>query len=482
MAKSAATPVVKRAIQRIFRDDSGALGYTLIDLQTMQPVTDPTGYKIINQYDSHVEEVTDVSEPDAPKSEAAQIRQETVDAVKEQEAARESRGDESDRGNYTTSGTGDRSSATLSGSGGKSTAGGGTSFAKSFTDSASRPLAMDNEAKAPQGVTDYGPTGLLSDENANRKGPSLTPAIANEKVGFATPKDPTKTRESKSQGINYNKAGDWTKGMGQETIDVANRLGGAMGSMDMTSATRSHAHNKAVGGAANSSHLPEHGGAFDVSTRGMTDDEKQHAVEMGRLSGASRIGTYKDGSLHFDTRSGFAGVQQPGGIKTVDGTYGMYDYTGVNAASRAPGWFTKGMTQDTFAPTPFGPDEKNPNTKMRASTEDTSVAQEKIDSVAAGLNKDPTKTQFTREEMENFTPAQASYYGYTKPTPEEVQRTAMVAAGEISQATLDKALAGNPEALQHVGNFVSIVDNRGCIRIVSKHLMLLPSSRLLMPG
>ena len=73
--------------------------------------------------------------------------------------------------------------------------------------------------------------------------------------------------------------------------------------LTITSADRSEAHNKAVGGAAGSQHL-QPGKALDISLAGLTEEQKQkvyqHFLNDSRVGG---IGFYAD-HLHIDARGG----------------------------------------------------------------------------------------------------------------------------------------------------------------------------------
>lgn len=441
MAEPAKT---KRAIQRIMRDDQGRLAYILIDLDTMQPVRDPKDYRIINQFSSHVEEVTDVTQPDKPKSEEAKARQAQVDRSHTDSNASDASGNfagGTDRSSYTTSGRdGSRSSSSVRNS----------TVNRSGSTRSTRSIQPTRDAFSDPG------TQL----DAREKGFGSPTRTEKTRRSFVDTVGPVSSKGTPSGDIDYAhpERGSWTKGVTQETQDVANRLSGAVGGVNMTSAHRDPKTNKAIGGAKKSAHIE--GQAFDISTKGMTDEEKQRTVEMGRLAGANRVGTYLDGSLHFDTKTGFANLDKPGAIETPDGTYGMYNRTAIDAAKNAPGWFTRGMTQDTFAPTPFSADEVNPNeNKMRPSEE--TVAQKTISNVKESLA--PTnnrQSQFTAEDLANFTPAQAAYYGYTKPTAQAKTLAAKTLAGELSPQTREAAIAGDETALSHVGSILSVIDNR----------------------
>lgn len=67
--------------------------------------------------------------------------------------------------------------------------------------------------------------------------------------------------------------------------------------LTVTSAYRSPEHNAKVGGAKNSQHT--HGNAFDISTAGMSQAEREQLIRKAQEAGFTGIGVY-DNSLHFD--------------------------------------------------------------------------------------------------------------------------------------------------------------------------------------
>lgn len=459
---------VKRAVPRLVRDSSGRMATIYVDLDTYQEVTDLTGYQVIN-VNSKIEEVDSIDNPDAPKSPDAQARQDLLDQELERERGSSSPAPPGQPG--TTTGN------MLSG--------------------------MDRVAKgefpsAPKSQTQQ----ALARAETQRESQTSQPASNNttsQSFTGASVSNPNRD----NPGISYNHEdtrGAWDTGLTQDTKDVASRLSGAIGGMQpgrnpMTSAYRSEAVNAAVGGAKNSAH--KHGAAFDMSTKGMTDEEKAHAVEMGRLSGAARIGTYADESLHFDMRPGFKNENMPGSIVSPDGVYGMYDETAENAAKNAPGWFSKGMTQNTV-PTPtarpapetavnlMGPvkDEwqgftpapatapmagvtANPlsDTAMNSfAATPTSVAQGIMSQVGSPADvKSETKTRDSQQmtSVADMSPAEMASRGFfgTR-SPDELSDMTRAVVGEMTPAQMEAAIAGNPEALAELASIQSSMENR----------------------
>lgn len=68
----------------------------------------------------------------------------------------------------------------------------------------------------------------------------------------------------------------------------------------LNSAYRDPEYNRKVGGARNSQHT--HGNAFDVSTRGWSEEDKQSFVDAALSAGFNGIGVYKN-SIHIDIGS-----------------------------------------------------------------------------------------------------------------------------------------------------------------------------------
>lgn len=66
----------------------------------------------------------------------------------------------------------------------------------------------------------------------------------------------------------------------------------------ITSGFRSPERNSKVGGAKNSAHM--RGNAVDISTNGMSTDEKVKLIQVASAIGIGGIGVYTSGALHFD--------------------------------------------------------------------------------------------------------------------------------------------------------------------------------------
>jgi len=78
------------------------------------------------------------------------------------------------------------------------------------------------------------------------------------------------------------------------------REAGIAPNIEIISGYRDVNRNAAVGGAKGSRHT--RGDAIDVSTAGLTDDQRAALLRTAIASGARGIGIYPGGSLHFDVR------------------------------------------------------------------------------------------------------------------------------------------------------------------------------------
>lgn len=138
--------------------------------------------------------------------------------------------------------------------------------------------------------------------------------------------------------------GPWTTGMRPEAVESANILAAnTSGGITINSARREPGVNRAVGGARNSQHMT--GGAFDVDLGGMSPAQRSNFVELARMSGATRLGTYDrhPNMLHVDFAKGYKPTQ--------GGVYTMHNSTHGQFAKKAPEWFKAGLEQVTV-PTP----------------------------------------------------------------------------------------------------------------------------------
>lgn len=90
-------------------------------------------------------------------------------------------------------------------------------------------------------------------------------------------------------------------GLSEGALGAMKRLESSWGRpITVTSAYRSPEHNAKVGGAKHSQHM--HGNAFDISTDGWTDADKQAFVDQALAAGFNGIGVYPN-SLHIDVGS-----------------------------------------------------------------------------------------------------------------------------------------------------------------------------------
>lgn len=105
--------------------------------------------------------------------------------------------------------------------------------------------------------------------------------------------------------------------------------------LTLTSAYRDPAYNASVGGARGSQHI--HGNAFDVSTAGMSPEQRAALIQQARAAGFQGFGGY-DNSLHFDVGpsrtwgSDYTGATTPDWLREALGSGGQTQIStsGVN--------------------------------------------------------------------------------------------------------------------------------------------------------
>jgi hypothetical protein len=196
---------------------------------------------------------------------------------------------------------------------------------------------VTNALDKPDPVSDQ---AVFGDQKPNRGLGDLSPTFAEKNI---------------DTGINYSHPdrGPVTSGLKERTIDVMNSLASnTPGGINVTSAYRSPEINRAVGGAPSSLHVT--GDAFDLSTRGLSDEQKRDLVERSVMSGGMEIGTYPDQSLHV------SGFQRMSPTMTIDGEVVNQPTGGVTAMhnrsrnnyASAPDWFKEGLEVSRLAATP----------------------------------------------------------------------------------------------------------------------------------
>lgn len=175
--------------------------------------------------------------------------------------------------------------------------------------------------------------------------------------------------------------GSWTTGMKPAAIESANILAAnTRGGITLNSAYRPPGINAAVGGAKNSQH--QVGGAFDVDLKGMSSAQRSNFVELARMSGATRLGTYDryPDMLHVDFAKGYAPTQ--GGVYTMHNrTHGQFD-------EKAPDWFKAGLEQVTV-PTPTARPE--PSTVIAGADRPMPTGREASSTAPARVSEPPSQ-------------------------------------------------------------------------------------------
>lgn len=223
-----------------------------------------------------------------------------------------------------------------------------------------------------------------------------------------------------SGNINYtheDTRGPVTSGLSERSRDVLGSLAGASGTgLTVTSAYRSPAVNKSVGGAKNSLHMT--GDAFDLSTKNLTDQQKRDLVERAVMSGAMEIGTYPDQSLHISSVQRMA----PTDPSLTGGVTAMNNRTryGYNSA---PSWFKDGLEVSRLAPTPV-------------------ARPETMDSPVGLRNEAVANVDLGRQRM------------FDEGTRAAMAKTL---AGEIDQRFTDLS---TPEGIREANSIMSTMENR----------------------
>lgn len=452
---------MKRAIQRIMRDDAGNLAYTLVDLDTLQPVTDPTGYKIVNQYSSHVEEITDVKQPDAPKSEKAVARQIQTDTAHNK--VDPMRGGSSP--GYTTSARGAPSASSAQ----------AISHVAANRPSPSSPVAGRTRMGSVS-VAGETPTTTAQRAIAFAKQPSDDPAglgrtsLAKADLSGLHPDMRAKVEafrdEAQKKGLDL-------------SIDTAN--------MVRTPAQQQALFDKGpkVTKTKNSYHMT--GMAVDISPTNVKDQKAWAASrELAKESGFGLLGSWDPAHMQAqvpgetakslaskqkDTK-GFAQLSPEQSISVrgnaVPAPYGRQELApAVNDRVMAK---TKEITKGPLSAKPdnvaglasFAPTATTPaQGAISQNFDKPSVAQSVVSAA-----KTPTSMK-PQGDISKYTPAQATFHGLTPMTDKEKALVSKALSGELSAKTREAALAGDPMARAHVGSLISSITNRAQSKMYS---------------
>jgi len=249
-------------------------------------------------------------------------------------------------------------------------------------------------------------------------------------------------RSQIEDGVNYAHPdrGPVTKGLQDYTTDTMNALASnTPGGINVSSAYRDPATNAAVGGASQSLHMS--GDAFDLSTKGLSDQEKRDLVERSVMSGGQEIGTYQDGSLHVGTVQRFDQLEDD---PWQGGVTGMYNYSRKNY-DKAPSWLRDGLEVSRLAPTPT--ERPEPPASLMAMGE--SFPQKDLDLSA------PSNPGYTN----NTAAAAVATVDRTSLniTDEDRSLAAMTLAGEIDPTKTDLS---TPEGVQEAYGILSTIENR----------------------
>jgi hypothetical protein len=255
-------------------------------------------------------------------------------------------------------------------------------------------------------------------------------------------------------GVNYShpERGDVTTGLTDRTKEAMGALAtNTPGGINVSSAYRSSKVNAAIGGASKSFH--QTGQAFDVSTKGMTDDEKRDMTERAIMSGAMEIGTYGDQSLHIatDRRNPINSVEAGQGVNAA-GIAAMYNRSEYNM-DKAPGWFTQGVTESRLAPTPTArPTDQEINAQNLAASTQTMAGQERFSTPDSFAGQD----RFSTPQLQNMAQSK-SLDRYNALSDDDRRMMAMTLAGEIDPS---KTKIGSEDFTKESYGIAQTMDNR----------------------
>lgn len=234
-------------------------------------------------------------------------------------------------------------------------------------------------------------------------------------------------------------------GLDPSIASVLDAMSPDFGDIEVTSGFRDPKKNAEVGGVKDSQHIQ--GKAVDLSFAGMTDDQKQRALDKALATGSIGgvgISIDRDG-IHLDTRPG---------AKT---TWGYLGGTNVHAAPKdLPAWAAP-VVADWQQNDVYNPKFGAPTPTPRPET----VAQGIIDQA-----KTPTGIGIKASGIALSTPGAAKTYaelsaqGKVTRSPQEKEAIAHTLAGELDPSTLEGLAAGDPMAQREFANMVTTVENR----------------------
>jgi Peptidase M15 len=309
------------------------------------------------------------------------------------------------------------------------------------TDKKKQPGVIPENSVAPNRAEDL--SGNIFDLNETTPMPGPTDDIGENLAHGMGLAGVSKTfRERLDTGVNYSHPdrGPVTKGLQEDTVNTMNALASnTPGGINVSSAYRDPATNAAVGGAKASLHMS--GNAFDMSTKGLSDQQKRDLVERSIMAGGQEIGTYKDGSLHVGTVQRFDQLpDQP----DLGGVTGMYNYSRYNY-DKAPDWMKDGMQVSRLAPTPT--ERPEPPTGLMAMGENL---QKDVD-LSSPVNPDYSSTASAAVSMPTVDRTSLNI------TDEDKSLAAMTLAGEIDPSKTDLS---TPQGIQEAYGILSTIENR----------------------
>lgn len=226
--------------------------------------------------------------------------------------------------------------------------------------------------------------------------------------------------------------GGLTRGV-SNVLDAISRSP-ASRSVTVNSGYRSPSRNAKAGGASRSQHLT--GNAVDLNVSKLSNREKQAVLDAAIEARAKGIGIYQSGNvIHVDAR------RNPMTWGQIPGA----QYKGM-PISMAPGWaqasltdmFNAGpyaVTPRSAPPTPFGPDQLNPN-NLRPSL---------LDGIPAGGVNGVTRSPLGPVSMPS-SPAQSPSFGGALMSPTSLSRLSPSSLASVAAMSAPRGPMASPVA------------------------------------
>lgn len=418
----------KVAIRGLKRRPDGTMGVVYIDPSTGLEISDITGYQIADQTGGSEftpqDQVKDNNKDDTEGDESSGEDSNSSKAIKDADSRR---GGDRYGSVYSSNDVFDRPDEPIS-------------HTISRTTNSSKSVGQEVDKANP----------LSGSVQSSTRTPGYNPSEATggtlDGVSRA-PVDPSgaKTKGSKGTIGSFDRAG-----LSESARGMVDKMAAAgYGDLGVNSSYRDPQTNAKVGGAKGSQHL--HGNAVDVSLNGLTDAQKEGALDAALSAGAAGIGLYPGGAMHIDTRD-----------KTT--MWGPKGYAG-STVSEMPGWAQDNLQAKLNA----GEFSYLSQHNVATPTARPSATEQ------ASLTSDDSPSFAKESVRESLTPAQYASQGYAPRTAEEKQAAAMAIAGELSPNSLAALSMGDETAMSEVANMLGALENRAVTKQTSLTDQLSPT-------